>query len=106
MERSLGCGRQSLQQLRQKRLPNTVVHVMFFFRNWEVAMLYSQPHSVVGHFANVCCALMIGLFFAFIGLNLASGCGQPGGACIAVKDLVSPPPSAPQVAERFGQRAG
>jgi hypothetical protein len=30
---------------------------------------------------------MIGLFFAVIGLNVASGCGQRDGQCIGAKDF-------------------
>lgn len=62
-------------------------------------MLYPHPHSVFDHLANAASALLVGLVFAFVALNAASGCGQPGGACIAVKDLVSQPP-ATQLARR------
>ncbi len=60
-------------------------------------MLYSHPRTLGDHFANGLCALVIGCFFAFVGLNAASGCGQSGGACIHVQDLIGPAP-APQLA--------
>jgi len=47
--------------------------------------------------ANVGGALLIGLFFAVIGLNAASGCGERSGQCIGIKDFVG---YAPQVAAR------
>jgi len=39
-------------------------------------------------FANACGALLVGLFFAVLGLNAASGCGDRGGQCIGLKDFV------------------
>lgn len=60
-------------------------------------MLYPHPRTLTDHLANGACALAIGCFFAFVGLNAASGCGQPGGACIHVQDLVGTAP-APQLA--------
>ncbi|WP_146002795.1 hypothetical protein [Telmatospirillum siberiense] len=56
-------------------------------------MLFPHPRTITGHLANGACALAIGCFFAFVGLNAASGCGQPGGACIHVHDLVGSPAS-------------
>ncbi len=58
-------------------------------------MLFIHPRSFAHHLANAACALAVGLVFAFVGLNAASGCGQPGGACIHLSDLS---PQAPQVA--------
>lgn len=60
-------------------------------------MLIPHPRSLAGHLANTACALLIGGFFAFVGLNAASGCGQAGGACIGLHDLLDAP-SAPQLA--------
>ncbi|HXP97541.1 MAG TPA: hypothetical protein VN809_12570 [Telmatospirillum sp.] len=54
-------------------------------------MLFPHPRTVTDHLANGACALLIGCFFAFVGLNAASGCGQSGGACIHVQDLVGIP---------------
>jgi hypothetical protein len=71
----------------------------------EVAMLFPHPRSVFDHLANAACALLVGLFFAYIGLNVASGCGQTGGTCIEVRDLLRAPPS-PQLAEQPSHRAG
>ena len=68
-------------------------------------MLFPRPRSVFDHLANASCALLIGLLFAYIGLNMASGCGQAGGSCIEVRDLVGAPP-APLLAERPSRRAG
>ena len=51
-------------------------------------MLYPHPKSLTNHLANGACALAVGCFFAFVGLNAASGCGQSGGACIHVTDLI------------------
>jgi len=48
-------------------------------------------------FANACGALLIGLFFAMVGLNAASGCGDRGGQCIGLKDFVG---NSQQVAAR------
>jgi hypothetical protein len=45
-------------------------------------------HSLRQIFANACGALLIGLFFAMVGLNAASGCGDRGGQCIGIKDFV------------------
>ncbi len=69
-------------------------------------MLYPSPRTILQHLANMAGALFVGLFFAFIGLNAASGCGQSGGQCIQVKDLVSTPPAAEQLAEHYERRAG
>lgn len=60
-------------------------------------MLFTQPRSLIDHLANVACALLVGGFFAFVGLNAASGCGQSGGACIGLHDLLSAP-QGPQIA--------
>ncbi|MTJ84352.1 MAG: hypothetical protein F8N37_25485 [Telmatospirillum sp.] len=60
-------------------------------------MLYTHPRTLGGHLANGLCAVVIGCVFAFVGLNAASGCGQSGGACIGVHDLISPSGNAPIV---------
>ncbi len=60
-------------------------------------MLYIHPHRFAHHLANAVCALFVGCVFAFVGLNAASGCGQPGGACIHLTDL-APRTADPQVA--------
>jgi len=73
---------------------------MFSFRKWEAAMLYDQPRSLRHHVLNTVGALVIGIMFAFVGLNAASGCGEAGGQCIGVKDLLTAPPAAPQLASR------
>ena len=67
-------------------------------------MFSDQPSTLTMHAANAAGALLVGLFFAFVGLNAASGCGQ-GGQCIKVKDLVFTAP-AQQLAERTPGRAG
>lgn len=59
-------------------------------------MLYPHPRTIADHLANGACALVIGCFFAFVGLNAASGCGQQGGACIHVHDLLGSPASQSQ----------
>ncbi len=68
-------------------------------------MLFPSPRTIGMHLANAAGVLVVGLFFAYIGLNAASGCGQGGGSCIAVKDLISPPAQSQQVA-RLAHRAG
>jgi len=60
-------------------------------------MLFCHPRNVTMHLCNACGALLVGLFFAFVGLNAASGCGQ-GGQCIALTDFVTAPPVASQIA--------
>jgi hypothetical protein len=70
---------------------------MFFSSIKEDTMLFPHPRTLKDHLSNVLCALAIGCFFAFVGLNAASGCGQPGGACIHIHDLVSAEPT-PQLA--------
>ena len=50
-------------------------------------MLFPRPHTLVSHLINGGGALVVGLLFAFIGLDVSSGCGQ-GGQCIAVTDLL------------------
>ncbi len=42
-------------------------------------------------FANVGGAVLVGLFFAVVGLNAASGCGERNGQCIGVKDFSRAP---------------
>ena len=66
-------------------------------------MLFPRPQTVTAHLANAGGAVLVGLFFAFIGLNVASGCGQ-GGQCIGVHDLVNAPPA--QMAQRISGKAG
>jgi hypothetical protein len=52
-------------------------------------MLYPTPTSLSQRLANIAGAALVGVLFAWIGLNVASGCGQRGGACIAPHDLVA-----------------
>jgi hypothetical protein len=70
---------------------------MFSSSTEEDAMLFSHPRSFRDHLANGACALAIGCFFAFVGLNAASGCGRSGGACIHVHDLLGSPATNPLV---------
>ncbi len=51
-------------------------------------MFYPTPKRPMEMVANLGGALVIGLFFAVVGLNAASGCGQTDGQCIGVKDFV------------------
>ena len=50
-------------------------------------MFYRTPARPAQFLANVGGAVLIGLFFAVVGLNVASGCGQAEGQCIGVKDF-------------------
>ncbi len=68
-------------------------------------MLFPHPSSVIHHLANTAGALLVGAVFAFVGLNAASGCGQSGGECIAVGDLLGAPPPA-QLARRAEHPSG
>ena len=61
-------------------------------------MFYRTPARPVEFLANVAGAVLIGLFFAVVGLNVASGCGQADGQCIGVKDFSNSHPV--QVAAR------
>jgi len=70
----------------------------------EKAMLFPNAHSLAKHLSNACGALMVGLLFAYIGLNAATGCGQ-GGQCIRLSDF-SAQHLPVQVAERSGRHAG
>ena len=54
-------------------------------------MIYSNPARPAQFLANVGGAVLIGLFFAVIGLNAASGCGQADGQCIGLKDFTPSP---------------
>jgi hypothetical protein len=56
----------------------------------EDDMIYSAPKRPLEHLANIGGAVAIGLMFAAVGLNVASGCGQSNGQCIAVRDFVAP----------------
>jgi len=51
-------------------------------------MFYRSPARPAEFLANVGGAVLIGLFFAVVGLNVASGCGQSDGQCIGVMDFV------------------
>jgi len=51
-------------------------------------MIYAQSRRPAQLFANVGGALLVGLFFALVGLDAASGCGESAGHCIGVKDFV------------------
>jgi len=55
-------------------------------------MFYPAPARPAHMVANVGGAILIGLFFAVVGLNVASGCGQAEGQCIAVKDFTNSHP--------------
>jgi hypothetical protein len=61
-------------------------------------MFYPSPARPAQFLANVAGAVLIGLFFAVVGLNVASGCGQADGQCIGVKDFTNSHPI--QVAAR------
>jgi hypothetical protein len=50
-------------------------------------MFYPSPARPAHFIANLAGAVLIGLFFAVIGLNVASGCGQSDGQCIGAKDF-------------------
>ncbi len=51
-------------------------------------MLYSHPRRPAQLVANIFGAVAIGLFFAVVGLNAASGCGETNGQCIGVHDFI------------------
>ena len=74
----------------------------------ECVMLFPHPSTVIMHLCNASGALLIGLLFAFIGLNAASGCGQGGGQCISVHDFThaEAPPPPDQLAESLLPRDG
>jgi hypothetical protein len=59
-----------------------------FSTSEEDGMIYAQSRRPGQFFANVGGALLVGLFFAVVGLNAASGCGESNGQCIGVKDFV------------------
>ncbi len=61
-------------------------------------MFYPSPARPAQFLANVGGAILIGLFFAVVGLNVASGCGQAEGQCIGPKDFTNSHP--PQLAAR------
>jgi len=52
-------------------------------------MFYPSPARPAQFLANIGGVILIGLFFAVVGLNVASGCGQADGQCIAVKDFTN-----------------
>lgn len=68
-------------------------------------MLFPNAQSFAKHLGNAAGALLVGLFFAYIGLNAATGCGQ-GGQCVGLSDLRLPEQMPVQIAERSGHRAG
>ena len=51
-------------------------------------MIYPSSQRLSQFFANVGGALLVGLFFAVVGLNAASGCGEDHGQCIGLKDFI------------------
>ena len=55
-------------------------------------MIYRNPARPAEFLANAAGAVLIGLFFAVVGLNVASGCGQTDGQCIGVKDFTNTRP--------------
>lgn len=67
-------------------------------------MLYAHPTRILHHLANAGLAVVVGLFFAYIGLNAASGCGQRPGQCISIGDFTQP--ADPQLASRVILPAG
>ncbi len=52
-------------------------------------MIYQHPTSLSARLANLTACVLVGLTFAVIGLNAATGCGQ-GGECIGWADLNRP----------------
>lgn len=60
-------------------------------------MLYSHPQRPAHTVANIVGAVAVGLFFALVGLNAASGCGETHGQCLGVQDFIG---HAPQLAAR------
>lgn len=50
-------------------------------------MLYPTPRRPGQILANIGGAVFVGLFFAIVGLNAASGCGEQHGQCISLKDF-------------------
>lgn len=61
-------------------------------------MLFPHPQRFHQYLANVAGALGVGLLFAYMGLNAASGCGQ-GGQCIELHDLWASDSMPQQVAQ-------
>ena len=51
-------------------------------------MIYRETTRIGQVLANIGGALVVGLFFAVVGLNAASGCGESNGQCIGLKDFV------------------
>lgn len=51
-------------------------------------MIYPTSQRLPQFLANVGGALLVGLLFAVVGLNAASGCGESNGQCIGFKDFV------------------
>ena len=56
-------------------------------------MFYPRPARPAQFLANVGGAILIGLFFAVVGLNVASGCGQAEGQCIGIGDFTNSHPT-------------
>lgn len=49
-------------------------------------MLFPHAKTFRQHLGNALGALLVGLLFAYIGLNAATGCGQ-GGQCVQLSDF-------------------
>jgi hypothetical protein len=54
----------------------------------DIAMIYRTPARPAQFLANIGGAILVGLVFAVVGLNAASGCGEHSGQCIGLKDFV------------------
>ncbi len=54
-------------------------------------MFYPTALRPLHILANLGGALLVGVFFAVIGLNAVSGCGQSGGQCIGLHDFLGAP---------------
>jgi len=67
-------------------------------------MLFPQAQSLGKHLSNAVGAILVGVMFAYIGLNAATGCGQ-GGQCVHLSDL-SGQQLPLQVAQRTARHAG
>jgi hypothetical protein len=91
--------RKALFDLAEKPCGSADVLVMFSTTTvQEDSMFYPSPARPAQFLANVGGAILIGLFFAVVGLNVASGCGQAEGQCIGPKDFTNSHP--PQLAAR------
>ncbi|HVI50429.1 MAG TPA: hypothetical protein VM661_04395 [Candidatus Sulfotelmatobacter sp.] len=67
-------------------------------------MLFPNAQSIAKHLSNAAGALLVGLVFAYIGLNAATGCGQ-GGQCVSLSDFHAQTLPV-QMAERASRHTG